>query len=122
MDATALVERVESALRVNRVFGEPVTVDGVTVIPVSHVGGGAGGGGGRETRADGEGETAAARPSGEGSGGGLGWTGHPCGVVVLRDGEARWLPALDVNRLVSAVAVVLVAGALAVRAIARPRN
>ncbi|MBW0116288.1 spore germination protein GerW family protein [Pseudonocardia abyssalis] len=120
MDTTALVERVESALRVNRVFGEPVTVDGVTVIPVSHVGGGAGGGEGREVRADGE--TAPARPSGEGSGGGLGWTGHPCGVVVLRDGEARWLPALDVNRLVSAVAVVLVAGALAVRAFARPRS
>lgn len=51
MDATALVERVEKALRVNRGFGEPVTVGGVTVIAVGHVGGGAGGGAGRETRA-----------------------------------------------------------------------
>ncbi|MCY7340742.1 MAG: sporulation protein [Pseudonocardia sp.] len=120
MDTAALADRVEGALRVNRVFGEPVTVDGVTVIPVSHVGGGAGGGSGRELPAGGEKTTG--RPAGEGAGGGLGWTGHPCGVVVLRDGQVRWLPALDVNRLVSAAALVLVVGALTVRSIARPRS
>lgn len=120
MDATALVERIEGALRVNPVFGEPVTADGATVIPVSRVGGGAGGGAGRELRAGAE--TAAGRPAGEGSGGGLGWTGRPCGVVVLRDGDVRWVPTLDANRLVSAVAVVLVAAAMAVRAVARSRS
>lgn len=119
MDAAALAERIEGALRVNRVFGDPVTRDGVTVIPVSHVGGGGGGGSGREVQ--GGAEKTAGRQSGEGSGGGLGWTGHPCGVVVLRDGEVRWVPALDVNRLVSALAVVLVAAALAVRPILRGR-
>lgn len=122
MDATALVERVEKALRVNRVFGEPVTVGGVTVIPVSHVGGGAGGGAGRETRTGGDGDGAAGRPSGEGSGGGMGWTGHPCGVVVLQDGQVRWQPALDVNRLVTAVSAVLIAGLLTARAIVRARS
>ncbi|GAA2544416.1 spore germination protein GerW family protein [Pseudonocardia hydrocarbonoxydans] len=119
MDAAALAERIEGALRVNRVFGEPVTMDGVTVIPVSHVGGGAGGGGGREVRSGDE--KTSGRPAGEGSGGGLGWTGRPCGVVVLRDGDVRWVPALDVNRLVSAVTVVLVAAALTVRPILRGR-
>lgn len=120
MDAAALAERVEGALRVNRVFGDPVTTDGVTVIPVSQVGGGGGGGAGRET---GNGvDPASGGHSGEGSGGGLGWTGRPCGVVVLRDGEVRWVPALDVNRLVSATAVVLVAVALTVRAAVRARS
>lgn len=120
MDAAALAERVEGALRVNRVFGDPVTADGVTVIPVSQVGGGAGGGSGRD--AGNGGETASGRHTGEGSGGGLGWTGRPSGVVVLRDGDVRWVPALDVNRLVSATAVVLVAVALTVRAAVRARS
>ena len=52
---------------------------------------------------------------GEGSGGGFGGVAWPLGVYVVRDGTVRWVPAIDVTRLV------LSAGAL-VRALTRARR
>jgi hypothetical protein len=40
---------------------------------------------------------------------------------VLRDGRVRWQPAIDVNRLISAVATVVVAGLLTARALVNRR-
>ncbi|MFC4944950.1 spore germination protein GerW family protein [Pseudonocardia sp. GCM10023141] len=108
MDAGVLVEQIEDALRINKVFGEPVTVDGTTLIPAARVGGGAGGGGGRDQA-----------KGGDGLGGGLGWTGRPYGAFVLRDGAVRWQPAVDVNRLITAVAAVAVCALLTGRTIVK---
>lgn len=86
------------------VYGEPVERDGVVVIPATTVFGG-GGGGAAETL-----------PLREGAG--FGVLARPAGAFVLRDGSAKWVPAVDVTRLglVAAVAVVAVAKVFAKRA------
>lgn len=83
-------------ITVGKVFGEPVERDGVTVIPAARIGGGGGAGRGHDERGE------------EGEGGGFGIGGAPAGVYVVKDGKVRWMPAVDVNRLV------VVAGAIAV--------
>ncbi|GII67450.1 hypothetical protein Skr01_75350 [Sphaerisporangium krabiense] len=76
-----------------RVYGEPYEKDGVTVIPAVSVS--AGGGFGRGERRGLE----QGKEDG-GSGGGGGAIARPAGAYVIKDGEVRWEPALDVNRLV----------------------
>jgi uncharacterized spore protein YtfJ len=71
------------AITVKRVYGDPVETEGVTIVPAATVRGGAGGGG------DDEGN----------GGGGFGVHARPVGAWVLRDGEATWKPAVDVNRI-----------------------
>ena len=92
------------AITVRRVYGEPIEQDGVTIVPAAAVRGGGGGGG--DTEGNG--------------GGGFGVSARPVGAYVIREGEVRWRPAVDVNRLmlgwqiVSGLAV-LVAARLARR-------
>lgn len=87
---------VKEAMTAERVFAEPVERDGTTVIGVAVVSGGAGGGG-SETKGD------------AGSGAGFGVGAKPAGVFVIRDGNVRWQPAIDVNRLVAVVGAVVIA-------------
>ena len=65
-----------------RVFGERIELDGVTIIPVAAV---------RRCKCS---------PSGEenGKGGSLS-SFRPVGLVVIRDGEVEWKPAVDLSRL-----------------------
>ncbi len=72
-------------------FGDPITADGVTIIPVARVAGGAGGGGGEGTGPDDEG--------GRGFGTGFGLGARPVGVYEIRDGALKWKPTIDVDRL-----------------------
>jgi uncharacterized spore protein YtfJ len=105
MKIDEFISVVSSGLTVTRVFGEPHTSGGVTVIPAAKVMGGGGGGGGNG-------------PSGEdGEGGGFGMFARPTGAYVIKNGEVRWVPALDYNRF-----VVLGAGlAIAIFRLARRR-
>ena len=91
-----LLTTARDAITVRRVFAEPYEKDGVTVIAAAAVSGGAGGGGGRDDEG----------PVGEG--GGFGVSGRPAGVFVLRDGDVRWRPAVDVNRVVATVGAVTI--------------
>jgi uncharacterized spore protein YtfJ len=84
MDPQAILQRVEDAMNPRRVFGDPVQVDGVTVLPVATVGGGGGGG----------------QKGDEGAGVGFGLGAQPAGVFVIRDGDAKWRPALNLNRVI----------------------
>ncbi|WP_225753285.1 spore germination protein GerW family protein [Actinotalea sp. Marseille-Q4924] len=99
---------VADLLTVRRVFGEPVSRDGVTVIPVARVMGGSGGGSGSApaarrpedvTDAGTDGGTADVESSG--SGGGVGMRVTPVGVYVLDGSQVTWQPALDLQRVVS---------------------
>ena len=86
MDPQAILQRVEDAMNPRRVFGDPVQVGDVTVLPVATVGGGGGGGQKGEHGND------------HGVGFGLGV--RPAGVFVIRDGDVRWRPALNLNRVI----------------------
>lgn len=107
MNVQDFVAGARDALSVKRVFGEPYERDGVTIVPVASFGGGGGGGGDN-------------RPEG-GSGGGFGLAAKPAGAYVIRDGVVTWQPALDINRIISAVQVVLVVALLTWRSAAKSR-
>ncbi|MFD7708671.1 spore germination protein GerW family protein [Streptomyces sp. NPDC059785] len=81
-----LARRLGGQASVSAVFGEPVTRDGVTVVPVARVGFGFGGGTGHSTGKD---------KSGEGGGGGGGADARPLGFIELADGAATYHPIRD---------------------------
>ena len=110
MDVQEVIAQARDTLTVKRVFGEPTEKDGVTVIPAARVQGGAGGGSGEDPQGQ-----------GKGSGSGFGMTARPIGAFIIRDGELRWRPAVDVNRIVLGGQLVAVAALLTVRAIIRAR-
>ena len=78
-----ILQGARDAMSVSRVFGNPIEVGDVTLLPVAKVGGGGGGGGDSENN----------------GGGGFGISAKPAGAYVIRDGEVTWRPAVDVNRL-----------------------
>lgn len=96
MQVDELLERAQDTLSGKRVFGDPIQQDGITVIPAADVGGGGGGGGGQDE--DGQ----------EGMGGGFGLRARPAGVYVIEGGRVSWQPAVDVNKVLSTVASVLI--------------
>ena len=91
-----MVTKLQDSVSVRRVFGEPYTVDGVTVIPVATVGGAAGGGSGNNDQ------------GGDGEGSGFAGGGRPVGAYVIQDGHVSWRPAVDVNRVITLAGVVLI--------------
>ena len=107
MDPQQILDQAREAMTVRRVFGEPVERDGVVVIPVASVGGSAGGGSGEEGG------------DRRGGGGGFAVRARPAGAYVIREGEVRWEPAIDVTRIVLGVQALL--GILLVRRLLRRR-
>jgi uncharacterized spore protein YtfJ len=85
---------VRDAISVSRSFGEAYTVGDVTIIPVARASGGGGGGGGTEGNGSDDDDG-----SGSGFGTGFGINTQPVGVYEVRDGNACWKPAVDINRL-----------------------
>ena len=105
---TEALSSVRDAVSVKRVYGEPIEKDGVTIIPVATIGGGGGGGG-----------------DNLGNGGsGFGLQGRPVGAYVIKDGEVRWEPAIDVARLatIGVVALIVLRGFLPWRSRRRRRS
>lgn len=111
MDIQQILGRVSEGARVQQVFGEPIERDGVLVVPVAKVWGGGGGGGGNDATAEGV-------PR-EGMGGGFGLYARPAGVYVISKGDARWRPAVDVNRIVLGGQFVGLVALLVIRSVLR---
>lgn len=135
-DLNRISEALTGAFGVRQVYGEPIERDRTVVIPAARVatGGGSGGGGGTEPGghhakggdAEGEGGPASdadaeadgeAGASGEGGGGGFGFgrRAEPAGAIVVDDQGVRWVPAVNVNRIVlgGQIAFVLAAAVVA---------
>ncbi|MCP2264044.1 hypothetical protein ACFQHV_08030 [Promicromonospora thailandica] len=137
-DLRRISEAAAESFGVRQVYGEPVERDGVVVVPAVRVvsGGGAGGGGGSDAgsaagpaaepgaepddaeapAADGAPAGDEPRPPAEGGGGGVGFgrRAEPAGAFVLDDRGVRWVPALDVNRIVLGGQVAFVLAAVVV--------
>lgn len=108
MNVQEILDRARDTVTVNRVYGEPIREDGVTIIPAAKIGGGGGGGQGEQPQ-----------EKGRGMGAGLGMTAQPTGAFVVRNGDVTWRPAVDVNRAVLAGAALGIAGFLTLRTLVR---
>lgn len=116
-----VLEQAGDSIGAKRVFGEPYEKNGVTVIPAARIMGGVGGGEGEAPKPDGEeGEEAAGRRA-SGAGGGYGLSGGPAGAYVIKGDDVKWIPAIDVNRLMLGFQIVMVVFLLTVRSISRAR-
>jgi len=107
--------QIQRAASVQQVYGEPITVGGETVIPVAEVrysfGFGFGAGPNRAASKpkkrpaegpNGQGTTPGnADPAGDSAGGGAGGkaSARPVGYLMVREGEVRFEPVVDVSRL-----------------------
>jgi uncharacterized spore protein YtfJ len=103
MNALDVLSQTRDAMTARRVYGDPYEQEGVTVIPAANVMGGGGGGG--DTAGNG--------------GGGFGLTARPAGAWVIKDGEARWRPALDLNRVIFMGQLIALVGLLVTRSIVK---
>jgi uncharacterized spore protein YtfJ len=101
MNALETINQARDALTVKRVYGEPYQEDGVTVIPAASVAGGGGAGG--DTQGNG--------------GGGFGLSARPAGAWVIKDGDATWRPAIDLNRTIFMGQLVAIVMFLSLRSI-----
>jgi uncharacterized spore protein YtfJ len=90
-EVLSTIKGTHDSLSVKRCYGDPIELDGVTVIPVARVSGGAGGGGGEGTDEHDAG--------GRGFGTGFGLRVNPIGVYEVRGNLVVWKPTVDVNRL-----------------------
>ena len=104
MDVQELLKRVGENLSVGRAFGVAYERDGTLIVPVALVAGGGGGGGTMPTEHRGHDYGEADDSSApEGAGGGFGGLVVPAGVYVVKDGAAKWVPAVNVNLIILAV-------------------
>jgi len=115
MDVGKLLMKASDDLSVRRAFGTAYEKDGVLIIPVALVAGGGGGGTGRTRRRDpaaGLESVPEADPSGQeetaqdparvDAGGGYGGLVLPTGAYVVKGGQVRWVPAVDMTIVVLA--------------------
>jgi uncharacterized spore protein YtfJ len=98
MSSLAILQSLKESIltaNVKAVYGEPITAEGKTIIPVAKIiygyGGGAGTGG-----------VGNAGARGEGGGGGGGARTIPVGVVEVSDQQTRFVPITDRKRLAGA--------------------
>ena len=111
-----IAQNVQGRLAATAVYGEPVTANGVTVVPVAQVSFGFGGGGGTGSGAEAsDGEGGGGAGSGTGGGGGGGGKVEPMGFIEISDGGARWVPiepprAEFALRVITTLAVLLPGG------------
>ncbi|NLN28959.1 MAG: sporulation protein [Firmicutes bacterium] len=79
-----LVNKVLEGMSTKTVVGEPMQIDGVTLIPIVNVSFGFGGGGG-------SGDGPGGKDAGSGAGGGGGARMKVAGVLVVKDGDVKFV-------------------------------
>jgi uncharacterized spore protein YtfJ len=125
-----VLAQARDTMTVRRVFGEPIERNGLTVIPVANVMGGGGGGGGEGPVLPGEAGSdpgASAKAVGlpqmaSGSGAGFAVRATPAGAYIIKDGEVRWEPAVDMTRVIILGQIVGIVFLLVVRSILKSRT
>ena len=115
MDVGNLLMKASDNLSVRRAFGTAYEKDDMLIIPVAMVAGGGGGGTGRPRHRDpaaGPDTLSEGDPAGNGApsqdsgrmdaGGGFGGLVLPSGAYVVKGGQVRWVPAVDMTIVVLA--------------------
>jgi hypothetical protein len=115
MDVGNLLLKASDNLSVRRAFGAAYEKDDMLIIPVALVAGGAGGGTGRPRPPDpaaGPDGLPEAGPAGHDAppqdsgrtdaGGGFGGLVLPAGAYIVKGGQVRWVPAVDMTIVVLA--------------------
>jgi uncharacterized spore protein YtfJ len=99
------VNHLRASASVKTVYGEPVIVDGKTIIPVAKVAYGFGGGVGprRQPAAAEQGKEPTIAETSEGAGGGV--AAKPVGVVEISGQETRFVPFGQAKRLAWALGI-----------------
>lgn len=121
---TAVLETIRDAVGsagAGGVYGEPVSRDGITLLPVAKISGGGGGGSGEGSPPN-RGDRAPSEATGRGVGGGFGVSAKPMGAFVIKDGSVGWRPAVDVNKIILGAQLVAVAALLTIRTIIAARR
>ena len=90
MNVTEMLSDAREAMTVKRVYGDPIEREGLTIVPAADVRGGGGGGSDSENN----------------GGGGFGLGARPVGAYVIKGDDVKWVPAVDVNRLLAFAFVV----------------
>ena len=123
MDVKEILARVGEELSVRRVFGEPFERDGALIVPAAVVAGGGGGGvdpKGAPTPDGTSTDDAPDQPSDLGkkqpaAGAGYGGYVRALGVYAIKDGQVRFVPAVNATALA-------IAGILSVAAVVTART
>ncbi|MEU0880509.1 spore germination protein GerW family protein [Lentzea sp. NPDC005914] len=110
MKIDELIASVKDSMEAKKVYAEPYEKNGITVIAAASVSGGTGGGSGRDEKGQ------------EGEGGGFGTAAKPTGAYVIKGDDVRWVPAVDVNRLIATIGAVVVAGLFVAARILKSRK
>ncbi len=100
-----VINEAKGAMRASEVFGAPYEKDGITIIPAARISGGAGGGGDQHEP--------------QAGGVGFGVSSRPVGAFVIKGGDVRWQPALDLNRVILMGQLVAIVALLTARAIVK---
>ena len=108
-------EKIHTTATVKVFYGDPVSVEGKTIIPVAKVRYGFGGGGGWGTLPDKSEEDSDSEQSGAGGGGGGGMEVRPIGIIEITTGETRYISFEDKRRVAKVGVLGMVLGFLLIR-------
>jgi uncharacterized spore protein YtfJ len=111
MEVSELLDKTRGDISAQRVFGEAIRQGDAVIIPAAKVSGGGGGGEGKGPE-----------EQGSGSGSGFGLTARPAGAFIIRDGQVRWRPAIDVNRVIMGMQIVMATGLLVLGKVLQARE
>lgn len=103
MNTLESLSQAREAITVRRVYGDPYQEEGVTVIPAANVMGG--GGGGSDQQGNG--------------GAGFGMRARPAGAWVIKDGDVRWRPAINADRMIFMGQLIAIVALLTIRSIVK---
>ena len=109
MQIQELLQSVVTQAGARNVYGDPVSAEGRTILPVAQIRYGFGGGSGRH----------AGDKQGEGGGGGGGLVAKPVGVVEITAAGSRFIPIGEKRKLAAAVGMGICLGLLIAKARSR---
>lgn len=108
-------ERIQNTATVKTVYGDPVTAEGKTIIPVAKVRYGFGGGGGWGSEGSANNGDGDKGGEGSGGGGGGGVEVRPVGMIEITTGETRYISFEDNRRIAKLVVLGMILSFLLVR-------